>query len=109
MNRLLIVDDDEDVRRTLCRFFSRDDSHALFATTVQESLRLVDEDCPDVVLLDLCLPDGSGLDALTEMRKSHPDLPVIMITGFGSTDTTIEAMRRGAFEYVSKPVNYSTI
>src|SRR5262249_57432583 len=57
----------------------------------------------DGVLLDIRLKDGNGLDLLEELRQTHPSLPVIMATAYGDSDRTIEAMRLGAFEYLTKP------
>lgn len=73
--------------------------------TARDAVRLVDGQTPDVVLMDVSLPDLPGLEAYNRMRSKYPALPVIMMTAFAKTDTAIEAMKRGAFDYFVKPVD----
>ncbi|HBR21420.1 MAG TPA: sigma-54-dependent Fis family transcriptional regulator, partial [Nitrospiraceae bacterium] len=61
------------------------------------------KDEPQVVLLDLILPDGNGLDGLREIKSSNPDATVIMITAHGKMESTIDAMKEGAYDYIEKP------
>jgi two-component system nitrogen regulation response regulator GlnG len=79
--------------------------HVLTAATGAEGLGLVRTAPPDVVVLDLQLPDGSGLDFFQQIRALDPRRPVIFITAHGTTDTAIEAMKLGAFDYLVKPVD----
>ena len=73
------------------------------AGSCAEGLRLVDETSPDLVLTDLRMPDGTGFDVLKRTRESNPETPVVMITAYTSTKTAIEALKAGAYDYVSKP------
>jgi two-component system nitrogen regulation response regulator GlnG len=76
----------------------------LSAKTVQEGLELL-EKRPDVVLLDIMLPEGSGLEAVVKIQARDPKLPIIFITAGGTSDTTIEAMKLGAYDYLLKPLD----
>ena len=75
------------------------------AGTARKGIQLIDEQNPDVVLLDIRLPDMSGLDAFDRIRRKDPRLPVVIITAHATTETAIEAMKRGAFEYLVKPLD----
>jgi two-component system nitrogen regulation response regulator GlnG len=105
MPTLLIVDDEPSIRYSFQRAFEGDDLCVRTARTAAEGLQAVRQETPDVVVLDLQLPDGSGLDVFQELHADHPRLPVIFITAHGTTETAIEAMKHGAFDYLVKPVD----
>jgi len=100
---LLFVDDDAAFRRILSGELARQQFAVATAGSGTEALGMLDEAAPDVVLLDLQLPDMSGLDVLREIRARRPACDVIMLTGHGTIDTAIEAIRLGAFDYLAKP------
>jgi DNA-binding NtrC family response regulator len=100
---LLLVDDDEAFRKVLARELSRLCHDVATAGSGEEALRRVAEREPEVVLLDLRLPDRDGLEVLEAVRAASPATDVIMLTGHGSIDTAIQAVRAGAFDYVAKP------
>lgn len=100
---ILVVDDDDVFRRVLAGELERLDMHVASADSGEAALRRISEVEPDVVLLDLRLPDMSGLDVLRAIRERSPATDVIMLTGHGSIDVAIEAIRLGAFDYVAKP------
>jgi two-component system nitrogen regulation response regulator GlnG len=106
MPRLLVVDDEPNVLYSLEKCLSSNRLEVISAGTAKEGLQLVAARKPDAVILDVRLPDMSGLDAYDRIRQVDPRLPVIVITAFAKTDTAIEAMRRGAFEYLLKPVDF---
>ncbi len=106
MQRLLVVDDESNLLYALKKYLSTPTLEVLTAATAQEGLRLVKDGLPDAVILDVRLPDMSGLDAYDRIRQLDPLLPVIVVTAFARSETAIEAMRRGAFEYLLKPVDY---
>ncbi len=85
--------------------FATPDVEVLTAATVAEGWRRVREDRPDVIVLDLQLPDGSGMDLFDRVRTADPRRPVVFVTAHGTTDTAIEAMKRGAFDYLTKPLD----
>lgn len=103
MQTLLVVDDEPNVLYSLERSLQSDTLKVITAHTAQEGIELVQQRRPDVVILDVRLPDMSGLDAFARIHEFDPRLPVIMITAFAATETAIEAMKRGAFEYLLKP------
>ncbi|HVC96801.1 MAG TPA: sigma-54 dependent transcriptional regulator [Pirellulales bacterium] len=106
MSRLLVVDDEPNVLYSLETCLSSNTLEVISAGTAKEGLRLVETRKPDAVILDVRLPDMSGLDAYDRIRQIDPRLPVIVITAFAKTETAIEAIRRGAFEYLLKPVDF---
>src|SRR2546427_13220010 len=84
MTTMFVIEDEPVLARNLVRAFAREDFHVLHAAGIAEARGIASETLPDVALLDLRLPDGSGLDMLGYLLAQDPDLPVIMMTGFGS-------------------------
>src|SRR5438067_4460781 len=105
MPTLLVIDDEQSVRYSFRRVFEGDGVTVLAAATGAEGLEQVRAAKPDVVVLDLQLPDASGLDVFRDLQALGPRRPVIFITAHGTTETAIEAMKRGAFDYLVKPVD----
>jgi two-component system nitrogen regulation response regulator GlnG len=105
MPTLLVIDDEESVRYSFRRVFESDDIQVLTAATASEGLDLVRDQGPDVVVLDLQLPDRSGLEVFEQIHADDPKRPVLFITAHGTTETAIEAMKGGAFDYLVKPVD----
>jgi nitrogen regulation protein NR(I) len=105
MATLLIVDDEPNVLYSLKKTLRCDTLEILTAGSANQGIALVEQHQPDAVILDVRLPDMSGLDAFERMRQIDPRLPVIIITAHATTETAIEAMKRGAFEYLLKPLD----
>jgi two-component system nitrogen regulation response regulator GlnG len=105
MPTLLVIDDEESVRYSFRRVLSGPDTTVLTARTAAEGLAQVRDEHPDVIVLDLQLPDRSGLEVFADIRALDPRRPVIFVTAHGTTDTAIEAMKGGAFDYLVKPVD----
>ncbi len=105
MSKLLVVDDEPIICHSFRRVFATAEVEVLTAGTVAEGWRRVEQDRPDVIVLDLQLPDGTGLELFERIRAADPKRPVIFITAHGTTETTIEAMKRGAFDYLLKPLD----
>src|SRR5437588_3509418 len=101
--RLLVVDDDSLLRKLVTEQLSRSDFAATPAASARECLQLLREADYDVVLLDIMMPDMSGLEALREIRKLEDPPEVVMLTADTSLSTGIEAMRHGAYDYLTKP------
>src|SRR4051794_29882044 len=106
MPTLLIVDDEASVRYSFRRGFGSAEVRVVEAATVAEGIEQFRSQHPDVVVLDLQLPDGSGMEVFEEIRAADPRLPVIFSTAHGTTRTAIEAMKHGAFDYLVKPVDF---
>lgn len=104
MPTLLVVDDERNVRYSLKKGLQSEQVEIITAETAQQGIDAVRTSRPDAVILDVRLPDMSGLDAFDQIRVIDPRLPVIIVTAFATMETAIEAMRRGAFEYLLKPV-----
>ena len=102
---LLVIDDEESVLYSFRRIFESESVRVVSARTAAEGLEQLREHHPDVVVTDLQLPDRSGLDIFPEIQRIDPKRPVIFITAHGTTETAIEAMKRGAFEYLVKPLD----
>ncbi|GAB6063997.1 sigma-54-dependent transcriptional regulator [Deferrisoma palaeochoriense] len=104
-NRLLLVDDDRVLARTLARSLALAGYEVETASTAEAARRAfhADPEALDLALLDLRLPDGDGLELLEEFRQARPDLPCLVLTAYGSVQTAVEAMRRGAVDFLMKP------
>jgi DNA-binding NtrC family response regulator len=100
---LLIVDDDDQLRQTLVRRFQRQGFTVTDAPSGAAALAKLDEARQDVALLDLHLPDMTGIDLLAQLKERQPELEALMLTAHGSIETAIEAMKRGAYDYLTKP------
>ncbi len=104
MPTLLVIDDEPAILHFFRRAFQKEAVTLLTAGTAAEGLEKVMVERPDVVILDINLPDQSGLEAFGRIRQMDRRIPVIFITGHGTTGTAIEAMRQGAYEYLLKPL-----
>jgi two-component system nitrogen regulation response regulator GlnG len=105
MSTLLVVDDEVNVLYSFQSSLQSDEIKVITAATARQGIEMVETRQPDAVILDVRLPDMSGLEAFNQIRVTHPRLPVIVVTAFAATETAIEAMRNGAFEYLLKPVD----
>ncbi|MEJ2680455.1 MAG: sigma-54 dependent transcriptional regulator, partial [Gammaproteobacteria bacterium] len=103
--RALIVDDEPDIRALLEITLGRMNISTDSAEDVAHAKQLLNENDFDLCLTDMHLPDGTGIELVSHIQAETPDLPVAVITAFGSIDTAISAFKAGAFDYVSKPVN----
>ena len=101
--KILIIDDDRLIRWSLRQKLGEWSHAVIEAETGAAGLKLIQDESPDLVLLDMNLPDGRGTDFLDEIRRGFADLPVIMITAFGIIEDVVTAMRRGAYDFVTKP------
>jgi NtrC-family two-component system response regulator AlgB len=102
----LVIDDDKTFRDATCFLIEEAEHYAEGVESGQLGLTWLKEDKWDVVLLDVNLGPENGLDVLTEIQKQHPDLPVVMFTAQGNVKTAVEAMRRGAVDFLEKPFQH---
>ena len=105
MPSLLIVDDEPNVLYALAKGLRSDTQEVITASSAKQAIELVQRRRPDAVILDVRLSDMSGLEAFDQIRQIDPRLPVLFITAYSTTETAIEAMKRGALEYLLKPVD----
>ncbi len=104
-NRLLVVDDDESLRWVTKVQLEQSGYAVSAAADGHQALELLEQSGADLVITDLMMPGMSGLDLLKAIRSGHPDLLVIVATAFGTVETAVEAMKAGAYDYITKPVN----
>jgi two-component system nitrogen regulation response regulator GlnG len=103
MSKLLLIDDEEDVRYSFQRIFDSPDIEVATAASGEEGLKVIPKFKPDLVLMDVRMGGMNGLETLRRIRQSDPRLLVILMTAYGTTQTTIEAMKLGAYDYLLKP------
>jgi two-component system nitrogen regulation response regulator NtrX len=105
MARILVVDDEEGIRRVLHQLFEYEDHEVRSAGGGAEAITIYAEFQPDVTFLDVKMARMDGLEALTKIREHDPAAVVIMISGHGTIDTAVEATRRGAYDFLEKPLD----
>src|SRR5438067_7095475 len=106
---VLLIDDDAGIRRGFGRLLQSAGFQVLFAEDGSRGLATLRDSGPDAVLLDLNMPGLSGLDTLTQAATNAPDTPVIVVSGSGNVDDVVQALRRGAWDFVTKPVEDSAL
>lgn len=104
-NKLLVVDDEHLIRWSLEQNLKKQGYEVVTAGTGEDAMRLLREEEPDLVLLDIQLPGISGIDVLEKIKEHDEEIIVIMVTAHGGLETAVNAMRLGAYDYVSKPFN----
>ena len=109
MKDVLVIDDDEKICWAFEQFLENEGYRPSIANNAEEGLRRIAADKPDVVFLDVKLPGMSGLEALGEIKAHHPWVIVIIITAYDDVETTIEAMRLQAFDFVPKPIDLDIV
>ncbi len=109
-HRVLVVDDESTLRSALFRALDRRGYQVLTAASVKEALFMSQSDRSlDLAFVDIRLPDGDGLELMAQLKMQHKDLKVIVLTGFASIDLAVEATRKGAFHFMTKPFNMDEI
>ncbi len=103
--KVLIVDDEKDFCDILFRVLNRAGFTSLIAHEAEKALEMIRVGLPDVVLLDVRMPGMDGMEALKKSREINPDIPVIMVTAYSGVHGAVEAMKNGAFDYLSKPLD----
>src|SRR5260370_27005486 len=106
MDNFLVVDDERNMRTLVARVLAQEPVELNGAGTGKEGLQMADEVDPDVVLLDLRLPDMDGMDVLRTIKGRYPHVAVIIITGYGQIPSAVEAMKSGAADYLEKPFEH---
>lgn len=107
--KVLIVDDEYLIRYSLQRLLEREGYVAFTAGSGHEALRLFEEQKPDIVILDIRLPDSNGLSLLKTIKESCPSVAMIMATGCPDVQSRVEAMKMGALDYLEKPFNLDAL
>ena len=98
---VLCIDDEPSIQHAIKRALS--DHEVITATDLEGGLQQMQDGYPDLVLIDQCLPDGDGTDMVPQLRRIDPDIPIILLTGHGSTELAVDALKLGINDYIEKP------
>ena len=109
MKNILIIDDEEIIRMSCERALQAAGFSTGVASGGREGLDMLEKDKYDVVLLDLKMPDMDGMEVLNNIKSAWPDINVIMISGYSTVDTAVQALRCGAVNFIQKPFSPDTI
>lgn len=107
--RLLIVDDEDAFRTGLCERLRRKEFDAFCAASGEKAISIARENLLDVALVDIRMPGMDGIELLSSLKEAHPSIEVIILTGVATVDTSIEAMKLGAYDYLSKPCRFDKL
>jgi two-component system response regulator AtoC len=107
--KVLIVDDEKLLRWSLSQKMQEWNFDVSEAENGNEALFTAEEEAPDLIMLDVKLPDRKGTDLLKEIKEKNPEVPVIMMTAYGVIDDAVIAMRRGAYDFITKPIDDSKL
>jgi two-component system NtrC family response regulator len=102
---ILIIDDEQTQREVLTGYLKKKGYHLLSADSGEEGIRLIKENMVDIVLSDFKMPDKTGMEVLEEVKKINPEISFVMITAYSTVEDAVKAMRLGAYDYLSKPVD----
>lgn len=109
MKKVLVVDDEKNIRDSLAGVLSDEGFTVVCARSAEEAMEKIKESRPDVALLDIWLPGMDGVEALKEIKKDNPDLPVVMISGHGTVETAVRATKLGAYDFLEKPLTLEKV
>ena len=101
--KILVVEDEESIRWALSKALEREGYRVVLAADGEEGFKRVTEPAIDLVLMDIKMPGADGLEMLTRIKEVRADLPVIIMTAFGTLQAAVQAMKRGAYDYITKP------
>ena len=102
-HKILVVDDEKVIRNGCHEILTQEGFEAILAEDGELGLKMIEEEHFDVILLDLMMPGLSGFDVLSHVKELHPDTSIIVITGYATIENSIEAMKKGAFDFIPKP------
>ncbi len=102
MNKLLIIDDEEKLRQLLKRIISLEGFDVAEAGTLKEGKKFLEKETVDIILCDVKLPDGNGIDFIKEVKPKYPAVEIILLTAYGNIRDGVQAMKNGAFDYITK-------
>ena len=102
MGKVLIIDDENQLRGLLARIIGLEGYEVIQADSCKAGLKQVEQQNPDVIICDVRLPDGSGVDLITEMKRLGPLTEIILLTAHGNIPDGVQAIKNGAFDYITK-------
>ena len=107
--KILVIDDEKLIRWTLEDVLRKEGYAVIVAESGEEGLKLVEEHGPDLIILDLRLPGMQGMEVLERVKKIEPKTVVIIVTAHGSAESAVEAMSKGAYDYLNKPFDVDEV
>lgn len=107
--KLLVVDDEQEFAEALAERLSLHNMEPQVITKGSTTLKVVKHGVPDVMILDLMMPDINGLEVLEKVKAHYPQVQVIVLTGYGSEESLAQARQLGAFDYLTKPVDFEVL
>ena len=109
MADILVVDDDQSVAKAFEYFLAFDGHTSRIASNAEDAIRLIEEQRPHLVMMDVRMPGIDGLQALAQIRARFPGIYVVIMTAYGTSQTSIDAIRAGAFDYLTKPLDLDNL
>lgn len=109
MSKILVIDDEKSIRNTLKEILEYEKHEVHHAADGIEGIKMTTENRYDIVLCDIKMPGMDGIEVLEKLQESHPDIPVIMISGHGTIENAVEAIKKGAFDFISKPLDLNRV
>lgn len=106
---VLVIDDEQDILDLLKIALTREGLDCVTAANIGQARQILEKQTIDICLTDLRLPDGNGIEFIKQLQQSHPDIPTAVFSGYGSMEIAIEALKAGAFDFISKPFDANTI
>jgi DNA-binding NtrC family response regulator len=103
--RILIIDDDLDLCREISGFLGKHNFEVRYVNSLGDSHQVLEKYHPEIILLDLKLPNGTGLEFLVELREKYPDIMILMLSGYGTISVAVDAIKRGATNFLTKPID----
>lgn len=109
MSKILVIDDQKSIRNTLKEILEYEGNEVILAETGPLGLESFESDKFDIVLCDIKMPDMDGIEVLQKMMEKNPEVPVIMISGHGNVDTAVDAIKKGAYDFIEKPLDLNRL
>lgn len=106
---ILVIDDEKSIRHSLKEIFEYENYKVYQAESGEEGIRILKENKIDIILCDIKMPKMDGIETLEKIMDINPDIPVIMISGHGTIETAVEAIKKGAYDYISKPLDLNRL
>ncbi len=107
--KILVADDDESIRYSLKKVFEKENHTSVLVADGQQAMEVIEDNCFDLAFVDLKMPKKGGIDVLRAIRKTSPATDVVIITGYGTFDTAVKAVKNGAYDYIPKPFSLESI
>ncbi len=109
MDTILIVDDEDYIREELAAIIESEERNIIFAENGRQALTQLEENAVDIIMTDIRMPEMDGFELIKKVKQDQPAIPIITITAFASTETAVQALRLGAYDYVTKPFSIDEI